>query len=537
MFKRTLIFFSVMMFFICMFFIRLHDISTGEELYNAAVCQQSYRVKVCDVRGNIYDCRNYPLVNRESKWVATIIPSIQNINEVSKIVCEKDIGKVCEQFKYGHPFVIEVPVRCNNIGIDVFKVPIRYSGLTLAPHIIGYIDGNKNGVCGIEKAYNSFLKDENNAIYVKYNVDASNKVLTGNDKVIDDKSYMMSKGIVLNIDRRIQTLAEEVSNKYISKGAVLITEVPNCEIRASVSLPSFLPQSVSDYLNDKNSPLLNRVLCKYNVGSIFKLVTAAAAIEGGIDEQYSYNCQGGIDVDDVTFHCFNGKPHETINMEQAIAYSCNTYFVDLIKNIDIKNVLNISENVGFGKSQELACDIISTKGYLPSEEELKNEKNRANFSFGQGSLLASPLQISGLINMIASEGEYSEPSLVKGLVNEDLKFVEDKVPPEKKRVISKETAQKLKKYMRASIDYGTSLKGRPENVEACAKTSTAETGIKVDGRSVIQAWYAGFFPIDKPKYCIVILSEDATGGGESCGPVFKEIVDRMNSDLKELFID
>ena len=75
-------------------------------------------------------------------------------------------------------------------------------------------------------------------------------------------------------------------------------------------------------------------------------------------------------------------------------------------------------------------------------------------------------------------------------------------------------------------------------MEACAKTSTAETGIKDGDRSIIQAWYAGFFPLDKPKYCIVILSEDAVrGGGDSCGPVFKEIVDKMQSDLKELFLD
>lgn len=538
MFKRTLVVFGLLMFFICLCIIRLDDISSGSDLYDAALCQQSYKIKVCDIRGNIYDCRNYPLVNQYNKFATVVVPSVQSINDVYKFISEDNVSKVCEQFKFGRPFVVEVSKRDNVPNIDMFKIPVRYSSVTLAPHVIGYIDGDKNGVYGIEKAYNEFLKDKDNAVYVKYNVDAANKIITGNNKFIDDKSYMMSKGVVLNIDARIQKLAEEVSNKYIEKGAVLITEVPNCEIRASVSLPSFSPRNVSDYLNDKNSPLLNRVMCKYNVGSIFKLITAATALESGVSEDYSYECSGGIDIQDKVFHCFNGKPHGTVDMEKAIAYSCNTYFIELLKSIDITDMLKLSSELNFGKSQELAPGIISSSGYLPSDEELKSEKNRANFSFGQGSLLATPLQISGLINMIASKGEYSEPKLVKGLVNENLKFINSCDKAKKKRVLSEQTAEKLKKYMKASIDYGTSLKGRPENMEACAKTSTAETGIKDGDRSIIQAWYAGFFPLDKPKYCIVILSEDAVrGGGDSCGPVFKEIVDKMQSDLKELFLD
>lgn len=187
------------------------------------------------------------MVNQDNKFATVVVPSVQSINDVYKFISEDNVSKVCEQFKFGRPFVVEVSKRDNVPNIDMFKIPVRYSSVTLAPHVIGYIDGDKNGVYGIEKAYNEFLKDKDNAVYVKYNVDAANKIITGNNKFIDDKSYMMSKGVVLNIDARIQKLAEEVSNKYIEKGAVLITEVPNCEIRASVSLPSFSPRNVSDY--------------------------------------------------------------------------------------------------------------------------------------------------------------------------------------------------------------------------------------------------------------------------------------------------
>ena len=91
--------------------------------------------------------------------------------------------------------------------------------------------------------------------------------------------------------------------------------------------------------------------------------------------------------------------------------------------------------------------------------------------------------------------------------------------------------------MKASIDYGTSEKGKPEKTEAAAKTSTAQTGIIEDGKKIEQSWFAGFFPYENPKYSIVVLSEAGSGGGESCGPVFKEITDRMISEIPELFMD
>ena len=85
--------------------------------------------------------------------------------------------------------------------------------------------------------------------------------------------------------------------------------------------------------------------------------------------------------------------------------------------------------------------------------------------------------------------------------------------------------------MKASIEYGTSEKGKPENTTAAAKTSTAQTGIIEDGKKIDQSWFAGFFPYENPKYSIVILSEAGAGGGESCGPVFKEIAERMNKTV------
>ena len=526
------------MFMFCMAFFCLDHISDKEFLHEAALNQQTYNLKISDIRGTIYDCRNVPLVNTEKKLIAAAVPCTESLSALTPVVSSGRKEELYKKCSGNTPFTIEVSSKVNSPYVKIFEVPVRYSDVTLASHIIGYISADKKGMCGIEKAYNDYLFGNKHDMYVKYNVNASGRILPGKKEFIEDKSYLVSKGVVLNIDSRIQAIAEETANKYIARGAVIVSEVPTCEIRSCLSLPGFLPGNVAPYLKDKNSPLLNRVMCSFNLGSIFKLVTSAAALEKGISENTLYNCQGVNKVEDASFKCFNSKKHETVNMEQALAHSCNGYFIELIKKMPDNSVLSMAKKFKLGVPLSLAPSMVSDKGVLPDEESLKNIKTLANFSFGQGKLMATPLQVAGIINTIASKGIYSSPKLVKGLTDESMRILKkENSELNNERIISENTAKKLKSHMKASIDYGTSEKGKPEKSEAGAKTSTAQTGIIEDGKKVEQSWFAGFFPYENPKYSIVVLSEAGSGGGESCGPVFKEIVDRMISEIPELFIE
>ena len=145
--------------------------------------------------------------------------------------------------------------------------------------------------------------------------------------------------------------------------------------------------------------------------------------------------------------------------------------------------------------------------------------------------MATPVQIAAMINTIAADGKYTAPRLVEGLVSENLEWVQQNEAQKAVTVISKTTANKLQEYMKASVDYGTSAKGKPAAGGAGAKTATAETGIQVDEHTAEQSWYAGFYPADKPKYVIVVLTEDGNGGGTSCGPVFKQIANDIAEQI------
>ena len=510
----------------------VYSISQGDWLSEAAANQNTYRVEIAKLRGMIYDCRQTPLVGREKVNIAAVVPCIESTNALTQVLSGTEREDLLKLATNGSPFAFNLKEKeVSGEGIDLFKIPVRYEKRQLCEHVIGYLDGSGKGIAGIEKAYDEYLADTGAAVSVKYKVDALNRILEGDERVIDDRSYLMTKGVVLTIDSRIQEIAENAAEHHLKNGAVIVTEVPSCKIRAMVSLPSFSPNNVGKSLNDQNAPLMNRALSSYNIGSVFKLVVAAAALESEVSSDLNYDCKGALDIEGYEFHCFGGQAHGTVDMKNAIAHSCNTYFINLAQSIDPKQLLGMAKSLGFGNALELAPGLLSDEGNLPSEKHLIDKKARANFSFGQGSLLTTPIQISGLINTIASKGVYQPPKLVEGVVNENLEFIQKNNFPEGQKVISEQTAETLKEGMKASVEYGTSNKGKPEYVQAAEKTSTAETGLKIDGKPVDQAWCAGFYPADQPKYSIVILAENGVGGGESCGPVFKEIADEIYKKL------
>lgn len=528
--KRITIFFSTLMILFCFMIIRIYVLSTGNWLYETAVNQNSYRLVVSRPRGLIYDCNRKPLVNEgETELVATIFPSIESMQRINKVMPQNEIEKILPKFQDNKPFKIKLSRGVDECeDIRTFTVPQRYSKDQMLPHVIGYVDENGDGVSGIEASYNDFLKQNNAEVSVRYKVDALGRVLKGEKVEVVNTKYLQTKGVVLTIDKNIQKIAESVSRKFLKKGAVIITEIPDCKVRACVSIPEFSPNDLGIALENKDGPFINRAFSAYNIGSIFKLITGAAALESGIDSSYSYDCCGHLDVDGTIFHCFNGGAHHLVDLKGAITHSCNTYFIKLAEQIKPSQLLDMTKKFNFGKEIEVAPNLVTAKGNLPTISQMQNSAINANVSFGQGPLMVNPLQVSALVNTIASGGVYYYPQIVEGLVNESFEFIEEKQVPSSEKIIAKKTSDILMDSMRSSVENGTSLLGKPSSNGAGAKTATAETGEIIDDHKVIQAWYAGFYPAFNPKYCIVVLAEDGVGGGESCGPVFKEIADNLN---------
>ena len=535
MWKRTVGLFSVLMLCFVVLIFGIYTLSTGEWLKEAAMSQSTYQLNVSQYRGTIYDTKRNPLTDREKTAVAAINPTADAANALAKIIPQEDRKSVYSLLSAGKPFLLELPtfeIDCPDI--DVFSKTKRYDDDQILTHVIGYLDSEGHGVSGIEKSYDEMLTSTGAQTSVTYQVNAMGQVLAGEEKRVNDTSYLQTQGVVLTIDERIQKIAEDAAEQYLEKGAIVISEVDSGKLRAVVSMPNFSPNNVAEVLDSNDSPLVNRAFSAYNVGSVFKLVAATVAIESSADIESKYNCTGSIEVEGSSFSCYGGVAHNKVNMEEAIAHSCNTYFVQLAQKLPTEKLYAMAQALGFGKENKLAPGLVSDAGVIPKEKDLDNKRTLANFSFGQGELLATPLQIAGLINCIASDGVYYEPSLVEGIVDEGLNFTEKEKETQAVRVMKKSTADALKKAMISSVEYGTSKLGKPKYLTAAAKTATAETGIQNGDHLVEQSWFAGMYPADSPKYVIVVLAEDGEGGGASGGPVFKQITEQLYEKLPGL---
>ncbi len=517
------------MLFICAVLIgRIVIIDTHDDYISAAENHSTYSLTLAKTRGKIYDRDGVALAGGASCLKALIIPSSKVSAELMGKLQPEKYKSIENKMREVYPFVTDVEDgSCECDGVTVYRVPQRYSDHSLAVHLVGWC-GKNGGESGIERAYDDWLSDAEGELSVTCRVSASGRSLDGADREITDTTRNSNRGVMLTIDSNIQNIAETAAAKHIECGAVVITDIQSGEILALASFPSYNRNDIASVLNDNHSPLVNRAVAAYNAGSVFKPVVAAAALENGFDPDDEYECAGTVQIGDTTMGCIKHTPHGTVNLEKAISHSCNTYFINLSKQTGGSAILKMAEKLGFGSPTKLGSHYSASKGTLPESGILSRPAELANFSFGQGSLTVTPIQVAGMITAIARGGEYIEPFVVMGLTDEQMNIISQPFAPEKHRAMSKSTAEIIGECMRTAVLEGTAKAGASDRITSAAKTGTAETGIIKNGRKINQAWYAGFFPYEAPQYACVVLAEDGTSGGGSAGPVFKEIAERIS---------
>ncbi len=498
-----------------------------QQQYVRAAEQRSELDVVAGVsQGTIYDRNMKPIVNASVKYQAAAVPSAVDREETARYAVDKN--EFYEKFDNGAPFSFEcLKGTPESDGLTVFEIPERYSENQLAQHMVGYISEN-SGASGIEYAYDKILRGDYGENKVTYSIDGFGRVLIGDGKVIQH-SDAANGGVVTTIDSDIQRICEE-SGSGIDKGAIVAADIKTGDILAMASFPDYSVDSIEKALNDERSPLINRTLYSYSVGSIFKLVTACEAINENFDG-YVYDCEGSISVDGQNFNCHKYDGHELQNITQAITKSCNTYFISLSRSFDVDNFRRLAYNFGFGREIQLCAGITGSAGVLPTVSELMIPAELANFSFGQGRLTATPLQITQLTCAIANYGEMPSLRLIKGITLDGKEIANEKTP-QLSRVIEAETSYALRQMMVAAIRDNEESNARTKYTSVGAKTSTAQTGrYDEDGNEFCHAWITGFFPAYAPKYAVTVLVEDGGYGNDSAAPVFSEIADRITMEL------
>ncbi len=489
-----------------------------------AVLQRSYTLTVAKAQGYIYDRNFKPLVNCDTAYYA-VVP--QTPEAVGEVLCHTlDMNAVIEGIRSKKPFSCRVDTDCFSCAdIIVFEAPVRRPTQPLAQHIVGYTSDDV-GVTGLEADFDSILRSSEDTASVTYTVDALGNVLYGEEPTISTLQY--SNGtLVTTLDAEIQRICETAGTD-IEKGAIVVMDVENGDILGMASFPSYSPDRLSQALQDENSPLINRCLYSYSVGSIFKLVTSAAAYEQGLTG-FATECTGKTEISGQIFRCHERSGHGLMDIHGAMICSCNSYFIELSRFVQPDTMRTCAQDLGFGTQIALTRSIVSAGGTLPSTEQLELPAEMANFCFGQGFLTASPLQICQMTCAIAGDGEMPVARLVAGY-SLDGKTLENAKTPMHAKALPRNAAYFLQGLMIAAINENPQSNALPEQVYAAAKTSTAQTGrYDEEGNEYCHAWITGYFPIEEPEYAVTVLVEDGGYGNDAAAPVFREIADRITA--------
>jgi len=498
----------------------------------AAASQSVYNVTVCRTRGRIYDCKMRSLAGGRLQYRAVISPSRETTVQLTGALSPAKLTEIKDRLTGTYPFVCSVDdASADGKGAIVYPAQKRYASNCIAVHTVGYLGSAGQGVYGIERAYDNFLAAASGELSVRFSIDATGAGLAGVEPEVNDSMDNSLAGVVLTLDADVQKIAEEAAECNIKKGAIVVSDVSTGQIKAIASVPDFDQNDIASALTAEDSPLLNRAVSSYDMGSVFKIVVTAAALESGVDPQTMCNCAGSIKIGSNIFHCANRNGHGLIDMEEAFARSCNIYYIELARTLGADTILEYAEKYGFGQRIKLADDYFTTAGCLPQRETLDRPAALANLSFGQGELMASPVHVNAMTASIASGGEYITPTVFAGTVNSSLEPLKEPAQRVSKQIISPQNAQLIRSFMHAAVDYGTAKVGGSPSVICAAKTGTAETGMFSDGHRVMQAWYTGFFPAEDTQYAVTVLVEDGQSGGSSAGPVFCYIAERLGNNI------
>lgn len=486
----------------------------GLSSYPAAARNESVRrYTLGESRGKIYDINMTPFYPYEEKTVCVkLTPTTGNGGGFA--VVDEGGGTA------------DGDGSCRSENVTVTK---QISLNTSCRHIIGYLNGSGHGVCGIQRAFDRILSEASGSVVAEYSVNAVGQPLPGAGVEIKKNNYNSPAGVVLTVDIRIQQIVENaLDNSDIECGACVVLRPSTGEILASASVPTYDVASLSHALTDTRKPFLNRVLCAYPVGSVFKPFIAAAAASDGADLEAEYDCKGSVRVGDVTFNCYDHRQHGKITLTGAVENSCNCYFVEKGLSASPETIYNVCSAFGFGKGVRLFSGTESAAGNMPHYDKDTQRGQIANLCFGQGELLATPLQIAAAYGALANGGTYKEPYILKYLVNDSGEKYAEYRSEASETAVSPETCRRINEALYMNMLDGTGKNGRPDVCSSAGKTATAQTGeYDENGRERLCTWFAGFFPFETPEYVVVVFNENGSAAAVDCAPVFKEIAENI----------
>ncbi|MBB5787276.1 peptidoglycan D,D-transpeptidase FtsI family protein [Jiangella mangrovi] len=413
---------------------------------------------------------------------------------------------------------------------DEYQFLRQYPGEAIYAPLTGYYSYTF-GRTALERAQNDILSGDDDRLFVRRLID----LVTGEEP--------RGGAVRLTIDPAAQQAAWDGLTDEGFKGAVVAIDVQTGAILAMVSTPSYDPNPMASHsfevqqetrdalAADPDKPDLNRAIAqRLPPGSVFKLVTAAAALESGEFEPDT-EVPGPADYDlpqstrplpnQNGEACLDGTP----TLTEALRISCNTAFAYLGNELGDDALREQAEKFGFGTQPLTNDDMNAATSIFPPDPD---EPQTALSAIGQFDVQATPLQMAMVSAAIANDGVLMEPYLVREVSGPDLVSpIERTEPEERTRAVSPETAEELTQMMVDVVENGTGENARIDGIEVAGKTGTAQSSPERPP----YAWFTSFAPADEPSVAVAVVIEDAPdtarddiGGGRLAAPIARAVM-------------
>jgi penicillin-binding protein 2 len=394
---------------------------------------------------------------------------------------------------------------------------------------VGYRLGDIIGKSGVEKIYDNFLRGKSGGRQIE--IDANGRQV----RIISSVLPEQGDSLILTLDERIQKLCEDSLEGKV--GAICAMDPATGEVLALVSKPDFDPNLFTERLSpshtqqlftDQGLPMFNRAIqSQYAPGSLFKIVTAIAALEEKVirpDE--TMDCRGSLKIGNKEFKCWKEGGHGRLDIVQAIAQSCDIFFYQLGLKVGGDKIAEYAQMLGLGKDPGISLPS-GALGLVPDSTWKKMHfgeewypGDTANMSIGQGYLEVTPLQMATLISLVANGGLLYQPFVVKKIIDQQGKIIETFQPKIMgKPRISSETLSIIKRGLREAVLSGTSQAVKFKGLSVAGKTGTTQ-----NPRGEDHAWFICYAPEEAPRIALAILVEHGGHGASAAAPLARKIL-------------
>ena len=544
----------------------------GPELSHMASSQQAQSRNITAKRGTIYDSTGkYILAVSSSVESVSVNPT--NIPQENK---EKVARALSEILELDYEKVIKKVSKRSSIEIIAKKVDkertdklrkwMEETGITtginidedskryypygdLAAQVIGFCGSDNQGLDGIEAKYDEELKGTNGRIERQTN--AAGESLGGEEYI----AAIDGNNLILTIDMTIQSIVEKyleeacIDNVCTDGGSIIAMDPRNGDILAMATYPSYdLNTPYEPYTDelksawegmsqkDRTTALQgmwrNKAISDtYEPGSVFKTVTASAALQEGIvtniDEAGQFCCTGGIEVAGTRIKCWRYyRPHGSESLRQALMNSCNPVFIGLGQKIGVTKYYEYLRK--FGLFSKTGIKLPGEANSIFVKEEKAGPVELATISFGQRFEI-TPIQMITAVASIANGGVYIKPRIVKSIQNSVTGEVTEMPIETGEQIISKENAEKVLSMMNSVVSEGTGKNARVEGYNVGGKTGTSEDGVNT-GKYVTS--FCGVAETDNPYIVLLITLYNPTGeGGHQGGGVAAPVGGKILSEV------